>query len=162
MFESIRHINEYEQEYWSTRELSDILGYTAWRNFEWVIEKAIASCKNSKKKPRDHFADVDKPIISGKWRTHIVQDYHPSWYVCYLIAQNGDPCKEETVQAQYAVGKKIRATISEIGGTMPEHLETPEGIANVKSRIKKEEEKTLPKYSLEIILKNTIMSLFYI
>jgi hypothetical protein len=45
---------------------------------------------------------------------------------------------------------------------MPEHLETPEGIANVKSRIKKEEEKTLPKYSLEIILKNTIMSLFYI
>ncbi len=93
-FESHRH--EYEWvEFWYARELQSLLGYTTWRNFELVIEKAIIACRNAKQKPADHFAGVDKPIISGKWGTQIVDDYRLTRYACYLIAQNGDARKEE-------------------------------------------------------------------
>ena len=93
-FESHRH--EYEWvEFWYARELQNLLGYTAWRNFEFVIERAILACRNAKQKPTDHFAGVDKPIISWKWGTQIVDDYRLTRYACYLIAQNGDSRKQE-------------------------------------------------------------------
>ena len=65
LFDSIRHINEHEQEYWSARELAKILGYRDFGNFENVIEKAKESCKNSKQKPKDHFADVTEMVEIG-------------------------------------------------------------------------------------------------
>ena len=261
LFESIRHINEYDQEYWSARELQTILWYDKWERFEWAIDRAIESCKNSKQAPKDHFADAGKMVSIGSWAERKLSDYHLSRYACYLIAQNGDPRKTEIAEAQtyfaiqthrqeisdnliedkkrvylreeltehnkslastaknagvwnyweftdygymwlyggmksrdiharknlkstekildhmgseelaanlfratqaeakikregikwqdraskahYDVGKKIRSTIHEIGGTMPENLETPENISKVRSRIKKEEKKLL-------------------
>ena len=261
IFSSIRHINEHDQEYWSARELQWILWYDKWERFEWAIERAIESCKNTKQKPKDHFAGAGKMVSLWSGSERQISDYHLSRYACYLIAQNGDPRKEEIAQAQtyfaiqthrqemtdtlledkkrvylreeltehnkslastakhagvwnygefsdfgymglyggrrvrdihiakklkstekildhmgseelaanlfratqaeakikrewikwqeqaskahYDVGKKIRSTISEIGGTMPERLEIPESISKVKSRIKKEEKKLL-------------------
>ena len=46
-FESIA--NEYEGvKCWSARELSTLLGYAQWRNFENIIEKAKTACKNGR------------------------------------------------------------------------------------------------------------------
>ncbi len=261
IFESIKHINEYGNEFWSARELAKVLWYDKWERFEWVIERAMESCKNSKQKPRDHFPSAGKMIELWKGGMREVWDYYLSRYACYLIAQNGDPRKWEIAQAQtyfaiqthkqeiseslladrkrgelrdelsvqnkslastakhagvwnygefsdfgymwlyggrrardihkakklkptekildhmgseelaanlfrttqteakiqresikwqeqaskahYDVGKKIRTTIREIGGTMPEHLETPENISKVKSRIKNNDQKFL-------------------
>ncbi len=261
LFDSIRHTNEHDQEYWSARELQTLLGYEKWERFEWAIERAIKSCKNSKQKPQDHFAGAGKMVSLWSGSERQLSDYHLSRYACYLIAQNGDPRKTEIAQAQayfaiqthrqetadhliedkkrvelrddltehnknlastakrawvwnygeftdygymglyggmksrdihtakklkptekildhmgseelaanlfratqaeakikregikgqsqasqahYEVGRKIRSTIHEIGGTMPEHLEVPEAISKVKSRIKKEEKKLL-------------------
>ena len=261
IFESIRHTNEHDQEYWSARELAKVLGYRDFGNFENVIEKAKESCKNTKQKPKDHFADVTEMVEIGSWTQRAFSSYRLSRYACYLIAQNGDPRKIEIAEAQayfaiqthrqetadhliedkkrvdlredltehnkklastakgagvwnygefsdygymwlyggrrardihmkkklkptekildhmgseelaanlfratqaeakikreriqwqtdaskahYDVGKKIRSTIVEIGGTMPENLEVPESISKVKSRIKKEENKPL-------------------
>ena len=46
-FESIKHVNEYEQEYWYARDLQKVLEYSEWRNFCGVIDKAKEACKNS-------------------------------------------------------------------------------------------------------------------
>ena len=100
LFDSIRHINGYEQEYWSARELQIVLGYDKWERFEWVIERAIESCKNSKQKPQDHFARAGKMVSLGSWAQRELADYELSRYACYLIAQNGDPRKTESAQAQ--------------------------------------------------------------
>lgn len=59
-FESIKHINEYGQEFWYARELQEALEYTEWRNFAKVIDKTIDSCTSSRISPSDHFVDVNK------------------------------------------------------------------------------------------------------
>ena len=99
-FENIKHIDEEGNEFWYARELQKVLEYTQWRNFEKVIEKAKEACQNSGISTLDCFADVSKPIISGKGKQEFINDCKLSRYACYLIAQNGDPRKEVIAQAQ--------------------------------------------------------------
>ena len=47
LFESIKHINEYGEEFWYARELQRALEYTEWRNFSRVIDRAVTACENS-------------------------------------------------------------------------------------------------------------------
>lgn len=60
LFESIKHINEYGQEYWLARELMGVLGYKQWRRFESIIDKARIACESSDNKVSEHFANVAK------------------------------------------------------------------------------------------------------
>lgn len=99
-FEDIKHIDEDGQEYWLARELQEVLGYAKWGNFHNVIQKTMISCKNSGISISDCFADVGKPIVSGKGKVEIVIDYKLGRYACYMIAQNGDPRKEIIALAQ--------------------------------------------------------------
>ena len=48
IFENIKHIDEYENEYWEARELQKVLEYKEWRNFELVKKKSKVACENSK------------------------------------------------------------------------------------------------------------------
>ncbi|MBR6688387.1 MAG: DNA damage-inducible protein D [Clostridia bacterium] len=100
IFESIKHVDEYGNEYWFARELMKILEYNKWENFEKVINKSIESCKNSGISTFDCFPDVRKSIITGKGKETIIKDYKLTRYACYLIAQNGDPRKEVIALAQ--------------------------------------------------------------
>ena len=100
MFEDIKHIDEFGNEYWLARELKFALGYSKWGNFDKVIEKAKNSCKVSGNKVEDCFADVGKPITSGKGKVELINDYKLSRYACYLIAQNGDSRKKTIALAQ--------------------------------------------------------------
>jgi len=77
-------------ECWSARDLQPLLGYDEWRNFLQVIERAMESCKNSKKEPKYHFVGVNKLIETGKGAERQVEDYLLTRYACYLVAQNGD------------------------------------------------------------------------
>lgn len=266
IFEQIKKINEYGQEYWSARELCKFLGYTEYSKFIPAIERAKESCKNSGQSIEDHFAGVSEmiSIATGTPREtkREVENYNLSRYACYLIAQNGDPRKEEIAIAQtyfaiqtrkqevheklvedhkrvylrdemkthnkqlaqaakeagvinyasfqdygymglygnlrqrdihakkklkkneaildhmgseelaanlfratqteaklkrenisgqsnankthYDVGKKVRQTIQELGGTMPEHLPTPDNIKESKKRLRQSSQKSLP------------------
>ena len=58
LFENIKHINEYGQEYWIARELIQVLGYNEYRFFKKVILKAIDACKASNNEVSDHFVQV--------------------------------------------------------------------------------------------------------
>ncbi len=99
-FESIKHINEYGSEFWYARELSTVLEYVQWRNFETVIAKAKTACKASGNSVEDHFADVSKMIELGKGATREVEDIQLSRYACYLIVQNGDSRKKVIAYGQ--------------------------------------------------------------
>lgn len=94
LFESIRHVNEYGQEFWYARELQSALEYKEWRNFNKVIEKAKIACESSENITSEHFVDVNKTINMPKNATKSVEDYQLSRYACYLIVQNGDPRKK--------------------------------------------------------------------
>ena len=100
MFENIKHIDDYGNEYWYARELQKVLEYKEWRNFKVVIDKAITSCKNSKFNVFDHFVEANKMIEIGKTAKRKILDYKLSRYACYLIVQNADPSKEVVALGQ--------------------------------------------------------------
>lgn len=94
VFESIRHENEYGQEFWYARELQVTLEYGKWDNFKRVIEKAKISCASSNIPVSDHFADVGKMVNIGSNTERQISDIELSRYACYLIVMNADPRKE--------------------------------------------------------------------
>ncbi len=224
IFEKIKKINEFGLEFWSARDLSKILGYSEYSKFLPAIERAKMACEGSKQAVSLHFAGVSDMVAIGLGVERNVGDVHLSRYACYLIAQNGDPRKEEVARARtyfssfylhdilqkfdgataedfgymglygglrnkdihkkkrlkqketildymgseelaanlfratqaeaklkrekifseseankthLDIGKKVRKTIAELGGTMPEKLPTPTNIKEAKKRLGK-------------------------
>lgn len=99
-FESIKHTDDEGREFWYARELQKVLQYAEWRKFKGVIEKAKDACKNCNINISDCFVGTDKPIISGKGKKEVIEDYKLTRYACYLIAQNGDSRKKVIALAQ--------------------------------------------------------------
>lgn len=108
LFESIRHVNEYGQEFWYARELQIALEYRQWRRFCNVIDKAKSACENSENIVSEHFADVGKtsPMPNGGFKE--IGDIELSRYACYLIVQNGDPRKKVIALGQSYFAVKTR------------------------------------------------------
>jgi DNA-damage-inducible protein D len=102
-------------EFWLARELQVLLGYTEWRNFLGIIEKAQITCKTAGFSVNDHFVNANKTIDMPKGAKREIEDIILTRYACYLIAQNGDPRKEEIAFAQsyFAIQTRKQELIEE-------------------------------------------------
>lgn len=143
-------------EYWMARDIQKLLDYTEWRNFLLVVDKAKTACMKSGQNIGDHFVDVNKTIPMPKGAEKDIQDIMLTRYACYLIAQNGDPRKEQIAFAQsyfaiqtrrqelleerIALVERVRArekladTESELSGVAYEHDVDGEGFARLRSK----------------------------
>lgn len=113
-FEAHAQQTESGVEYWLARDLQHLLGYSKWDNFLNVVSKAKTACEVSGHLAGDHFADVGKMVDLGSGSQREVDDIMLTRYACYLIAQNGDPRKEEIAFAQnYFATQTRRAELIE-------------------------------------------------
>ena len=99
-FESIKRVDDNGIEYWSSRDLWKVLGYTEYRHFLPVIEKAKIACQNSSQPISDHFEDILEMVVIGSGAERPLDSIKLSRYACYLTVQNADPNKTIVAQAQ--------------------------------------------------------------
>ncbi len=131
----------YEQdgiEYWFARELQELLGYADWRNFLNAVNKAKESCETTQEAVSDHFVDVNKTIPMPKGANKEVPDIMLTRYACYLIAQNGDPKKEQIAFAQsYFAIQTRKQEILEERIQLMERLQAREKLAATETELSK-------------------------
>ena len=119
VFEDIKHIDEYGNEYWLARELMKALEYSKWSNFVSVIKKAKSACELSKKIVYEHFTDASKLSKRNNNAIVKIEDFKLSRYACYLIVQNADPRKESIALGQtYFAVQTRRQELTEIEYSM--------------------------------------------
>ena len=99
-FESIKRIDENGMEWWNSRELAKVLGYTDYRYFKEVCNKAASACARSGLDWTEHFVPYNEMITIGKGAEREVNSVKMSRYACYLAVQNADSSKPIVAQAQ--------------------------------------------------------------
>ena len=155
-FEIIKTVDDNGNESWSARDLMVKLGYETWQSFERVINKAKDSCRSVGIDVNSNFSDITKVYIKTDGKPYSVKDIKLSRYACYLIAQNGDPTKEQIAlaQAYFAIQtrkqevmqenvrelerltarEKLSTTEKKFSGVMFEQGIDGKGIANIRAR----------------------------
>lgn len=110
IFEQIKRLDDYKNEYWTARDLSRVLEYSEYRHFKPVIDRAKEACTNSGNRISDHFEDILEMVPIGSGAEREIDDVKLSRYACYLIVQNADPGKEIVAlgQTYFALQTRLR------------------------------------------------------
>lgn len=144
-FDSVRYEDQ-DGEFWYARELAGLMGYSLWRHFNSVINRAKTAMANDGYDVREHFWVVKRPaeVSVGKATKTSDQggrpstDYRMTRAACYFTAMNGDVKKSQVALAQeYFVVQTLRMEAIEQAVTppvapppMPTHIEALRGWAD--------------------------------
>ena len=132
IFENIKHIDDYGNEYWYAGESSKVLEYKDWRNFLKVLNKAKDACKNSGFNIDEQLVDVNKLSKRNNNTIDNIQDYKLLRYICYLIVQNADPSKEVVALRQtYFAIQTRKQEITEQGNYTLQRVASTAGVKNM-------------------------------
>lgn len=99
-FDAIRRIDTNGTEFWTSRDLANVLEYHDYRNFISVVKKAKEACKNSQQEEQNHFVDFTEMVPIGSGANRQIDNIALTRYACYLIVQNGDPSKAVIAMGQ--------------------------------------------------------------
>ena len=143
-FDSIKRYDQNRVEFWSARDLMKLLGYAKYERFQNAINKAKVSCSNGGEPIENHFPASGNLVTRAQGGGSVQENYNLSRYACYLIAQNGDPRKEQIASAQKYFAVKARE--AEI--TIPKALEEIEVLKLRVKLVTMEREKAIAEQKL--------------
>ena len=120
-FDGIKRTDSSGSEFWSAREVMNLMGYAAWRNFETPLKRAMQAATNQRLSVETNFAGSRKVGTVGKMSQ---EDFNLSRFACYLVAMNGDPNKAEVAAAQayFAIQTRIAETAPRTSPTGPQEV----------------------------------------
>ncbi|HXB63220.1 MAG TPA: BRO family protein [Acidobacteriaceae bacterium] len=145
-FEEASRVDDGGVEFWYARDLQKLLGYTDYRNFLSVVQKAKEACVNSDQSIDNHFVDVNEMVEIGSKAEREIENIRLTRYASYLIAQNGDSRKREIAFAQTYFAIQTRRQEIQDEDT---HQYTPLGKSGKPSRILVEQcQKIFPKQKI--------------
>ena len=78
-FDQIKKLEEDGQEYWTSRELCNALGYSTYQKFTRILNKAIAVANGKGLKTVDHFNQT------VKWLSWVLA-HSARWRICTCLA----------------------------------------------------------------------------
>ena len=95
----------------ASRELSKVLEYLEYRNFQPAIERAKEACQNSGQQVENHFVDIHEMVTIGSGaKREMSSSLRLSHYACCPIVQNADPAKEIVAlgQTYFAIQTRLQ------------------------------------------------------
>ncbi|WP_432679177.1 phage antirepressor KilAC domain-containing protein [Rhodococcus pyridinivorans] len=108
-FDQIRQTRPDGSEFWSARDLQQVMNYTRWSGFKIPLERAMKAAENQGHDVGRNFQGSAK--VSGE-RGPASEDFHLTRFAAYLVAMNGDPNKAQVAEAQayFAIQTRIAET----------------------------------------------------
>ncbi|MFZ1575274.1 MAG: hypothetical protein WAT36_08595 [Chromatiaceae bacterium] len=146
-FDGIHHIGDEGHEFWLARPLAKVLDYSKYHHFLPVVEREREACRNSGPPMPDHFEDIlemtkNQKILDHMGSTELAANLFRATQTEEKLRRDEVRGKTQANRTHFEVGNKVRQTIQELGGTMPENLPKPEtSIQQVASAKKKLEKK---------------------
>ena len=109
-FEQIKKLEEDGQEYWTSRELCNALGYSTYQKFTRILNKAIAVANGKGLKIADHFNQTVEMVKLGSGTFRKVENMHLSRMACLIIAENADGKKPQVQIAREYFKQAVSST----------------------------------------------------
>ncbi len=109
-FDTIRRTYDNNEAYWSSRDLCNAMGYSAYWKFQRVIDKAIEMAGAKGLKIEDHFNHAVDMVKLGSGSFRKVNTFYLSRMACMIIAENGDSRKMLVKQAREYFSKTVSTT----------------------------------------------------
>lgn len=110
-FEQIKKTDADGKNYWSARELSNVMGYSTWQKFNRVLNKALQVAQSRGMNISEHFNQTVEMVKLGSGTFRKVDNWHLSRLACFIIAENADSKKPQVQTARQYFKEQTPATV---------------------------------------------------